>query len=679
MNSTHLKSLLFCLFLSCMTGSTQAQRFFSVVFDKLPKEMQLYARGDDDMADVPISGVIELAGWDHMSVVVLRNNQRVGYQKSAINYGGTTTGTFSMTPKIKAEMADYSFEVYACHEADSALIVRRNEVVAGDFYVISGQSNAAATIFGAWSSKYARTIARTPDGDPSITPRDTLWTNAAWSWTYVGAWGLEMQRTILEHDSIPTCVINGSLPGKKLSDFLARDANDPTSFSLYGGLLKRVRVANPARIRAFIWMHGEQEVFENIGNYPEEYDQLYKFWVQDYPQVDQFVVVQSNLIILRNDTPNPVGGSVRDFLRRTKYLYPKTDHFAAVGTPGYDAVHYERSGFEEFGRRMYRFFAPTIYRSKDSDNVRSPDIKKAFYTNAEKKEIVLVFDEGQELKWPADSTVKGQDGKPLILSLKNFFYLDGDEKKAAFSAGKAEGNRVTLTLKEPSNATKLSYLPSFYPDNLPLIEPFSFNIAIYTGPYLLNKHGLGAFSFDKVGIGMLLPNVELTANRTFNSVILAWKAVEGATGYVLEKKTTDSGPYMLLKNLDSKTLLFEDKDIEINATYTYRIQAVSDVSQSAYATTRVDLTPILGVEENGKELTWEIYPNPVDDILKVGFKNPESGVIQVFNAAGQSKVRSEYKATQDWEQNISKWPAGIYLLQVEQKNGFTATRKFLKR
>lgn len=679
MKFTYKKSLLLCLFLCCAGGTLHAQRFFSVVFDKLPRDMQLYARDDDNTAEVPVSGVIELAGWDHMSVVVFRNNERIAYHKSAINYGGKTTGSFAMTPKIKAEMADYALEVYACHEADSTLIVRRNEVVAGDFYVISGQSNAAATVFGAWSSKYARTIARTPDGDPSIQPGDTLWTAAAWSWTYVGAWGLEMQRSIIEHDSIPTCVINGSLPGKKLNEFLSRDANDPTSFSLYGGLLKRVRVANPKRIRAFIWMHGEQEVFENIGNYAEDFDKLYKFWAQDYPQVERYIVVQSNMIILRGDSPTRVAGSVRDFLRRTKYIYPKTDHFTAIGTPDYDGVHYHRPGYEEFGRRMYRFLAPTIYQSKDTDNVRSADIKKAFYTNAEKKEITLIFDEGQDLKWAADSTVKGQDGTPLVLSLKNFFYLDGNETKAAFSAGKAQGNVVTLTLKEPSTATKLSYLPSFYPENLPLIEPFSFNIAILTGPYLRNKRGLAAFSFDNVGIGVLLPNVELAANRTFNSVLLSWKAVDGATAYVLEKKTADNASYVLLKNIDGKSLAFEDKDIEMNATYTYRIQAVSDISQSAYATVRVDLTPILGVEDHGRELTWEIYPNPVDEMLKVGFKNPESGVIRVYNAAGQTKVQSEYRAAKDWECNISKWPAGIYLLQVEQKNGFKATRKFIKR
>lgn len=681
MNFTHLRIFLLSFLFCCSTGIASAQRFYSVVFNKLPRDMQLYARADDRMADVPISGVIELAGWDHMSVVTFRNNVRVGYQKSAINYGGKTTGSFSMTPRIKAEMADYSFEVYACHEADSALIVRRNEVVAGDFYVISGQSNAAATVFGAWSSKYARTIARTPDGKPDIRDSDTLWTAAAWSWTYAGAWGLEMQKEILERDSIPSCVINGSLPGAKLSDFLgSRSSNDSSSIqSLYGGLRKRVNVANPARIRAFIWMHGEQEVFENIGNYAEQYDQLYKFWVRDYPAVEQFVVVQSNLIILRNDTPNPVGGSIRDFLRRTKYIYPKTDHFAAIGTPDYDGVHYHRSGYEEFGRRMYRFFAPRIYGSKDSDNVRSPDIKKAFYTNAEKKEIALIFEEGQELKWPSDSTVKGQDGKPLVLSLKNFFFLDGDEKKAAFSAGKAEGNQVTLTLKEASTATKISYLPSFYPDNLPLIEPFSFNIAIFTGPFLRNKRGLGAFSFDKVGIGVLLPNVVLSANRTYNSVILTWPAVETATSYVLQRKKSDSAPYEVLKQLNGQSLSFEDRDIELNAKYTYRIQAFNDISQSGYATATVDLSPILGNEIGAKNTLWQMFPNPTDRVLRVEFKNAATGTMAVLNAKGQILHRKALKASKGEEVNVAEWPTGIYLLNFENQDGVRTAQQFIKR
>ncbi|MCE7068344.1 sialate O-acetylesterase [Dyadobacter sp. CY326] len=678
-NTTHRKLLLLLFVFCCSAGFASAQRFFSVVFDKLPKDMQVYARDDSSKAEIPVSGVIELAGWDHMSLVTYRNNVRTSYQKSALSYGGKTSAAFSMKSEIKAEMADYSFEVYACHEKDSALIVKRSEVVAGDFYVVSGQSNAAATIFGPWSNKYCRTIARTPDGDPSLLPGDTLWTPAAWSWTYVGAWELELQKSILENDSIPTCVINGSLPGTKMDQFLVRDAGDPTSFTLYGSLLKRVRVAKPSRIRAFIWMHGEQDLLENISNYESKFETLYNFWKQDYPEVEQFLIIQTNLIILRGDEQNRVGGKIRDFLRRTKYIYPKTDHFSAIGTPGYDGLHYERFGYEEFGRRIYRFFAPTIYKSKDNDNVRSPDIKRAFYSSPDKKEITLIFDEGQSLTWPADSTVTGQDGKPLVLSLKNLFYLNGDETKAAFSAGKAEGNKVTLTLKEPANATKLSYLPTYYPQNLPLTIPASFNIGILKGPFLRNKRSLAAFSFDNVAIGEMIPDVELTAGRTFNSVILSWKAVEGVTEYVLERKTADKAPYELLKKLDSKTLAYEDLDFELNATYTYRIQAFSDVSESRYTTARVDLTPILGVEHHGRELLWEIYSNPVENVLKVGFKDFTSGKLTIFNSAGRLFFQTPVNAVKDWELDISKWPSGLYLLNIEQKNGQTGTQKFMKR
>lgn len=656
-----------------------AQRFYSVVFDELPKDMQLYARNDDNIAEIPVSGIIEVAGWDHMSLVTLRNNARVDYQKAALTYGDKTIAAFSMVSEIKAEMADYSFEVYACHKQDSVLIVRRDEVVAGDFFVISGQSNAAATIFGSWSSKYCRTIARTPDGDPSILPGDTLWTNAAWSWTYVGAWGLELQKNILENDSIPTCVINGSLPGKKIAEFIVRDAANPASFTLYGSLLKRVRVAGATRIKAFIWMHGEQEVFENIDNYAAQYDILYNYWRQDYPEIDQFLVVQTNLIILRNDIPNPVGGATRDFLRRTQYLYPQTDHFSSIGTPGWDGVHYDRPGYEEFGRRLYRFLAPTLYGSNDTDNVRSPDIKRAFYSSAEKDQIILVFDEGQNLKWAADSTVIGQDGKPLVLSLKDFFYLDGEEKNPAFKAGRAEGNRVTLDLKAPSKAVKISYLPSFYPDNLPLIEPFSFNIAILTGPFIRNKRGLGAFSFDNVTIGQILPDVDLTAAKASNSVILSWKTVEGASHYTIEKKDQETGQYRLLAQLEAGILTYEDKDLEVNRLQTYRIQAVSAISESPYATADVDYTPILSVEEDDKKKLWQVYQNPIEDVLKIKFGDLSSGIIKVYSSTGQSYLRTSFHVLNFWEFNVGHWPSGLYLINIELKDGYSSTQKFVKR
>ena len=493
-----LFSLLIFL-LPCAASETYAQRVYSVVFTQLPKDMQLYARGDNNMAEVPIAGYIEIPGWDHFSVITYRNGQRVGYNKSVLNYAGKNSATFEMKPTIKAELADYSFEVFACTLKDSISMITRKDVVAGDFFVISGQSNASATMFGSWSSKYARTIARIPDDSPAITAADTNWIPSAWSWTYVGAWGLELQRSIIEQEGIPTCIINGSLPGKKLSEFLVRDDANPASpSSLYGSLLYRVAKAKPTRIRAFFWMHGEQEVFEYIPNYAAEYDLLYKNWVKDYPLVEKFIVVQTNIILLNHNNPNSVAGSVRDFLRRTKYLYPKTDHFTPIAVPGYDGVHYTRAGFEEIGRRFFRFIRPSVYKSTDTDNVQCPDIIKAAYSSEKKDEIVLTFDEGQVLKWSADTTVKGENGQPLLLSLKNFFYLDGDETKQPVLSGKVDGNKVILTLKEPATATKITYLPSVFPANLP--EPAGLKIGFLSGPFLINKRGLGAFSFYNVAI-----------------------------------------------------------------------------------------------------------------------------------------------------------------------------------
>lgn len=675
-----LFALALFIFLSLTEG--YGQRFYSVVFDKLPKDMQLYARDDNNLAEVPISGVIEIPGWDHMSVVTYRNNVRYGFAKSPINYGGKTSGSFDLKPKIKAEIADYSFEVFARKGADSVLIVRRNEIVAGDFYIISGQSNGAATVFGNGPGKYCRTIARLPsDTDASIGAGDTLWIQAAWSWPYVGAWGLELQKSIIDQDSIPTCVINGSLPGKKVSEFLGREeANPANPNSVYGLLLHRVNIAKPTRIRAFFWVHGEQEVFENIGNYADDYDKLFKFWLKDYPTVDQFIVVQSNILVLDNDVQNPVGGSVRDFLRRTKYLYPKTDNFTAIGVPGYDGVHYDRPGYEELGKRLYRFLRPTVYKSNDSDNVRSPDIQRAFYTTDKKDEITLTFDEGQILKWAADTTIKGQDGTPLVMSLKNLFYLNNDERNAHFSAGKVDGNRVILTLKEPSMATKISYLPSFIPKNLPLIVPFSYKIGLFTGPYLRNKRNLGAFSFYDVAVVSSLPAITLTtAKSDFSSVNISWTAVTGAVSYVLEKKSGTSGDFKTLKKFDAKTLLFEDKDVEMTSVYTYRIKAVSDKSESAYAQSVIDLSPILGTEPDPNDIFWKVYPNPVSNVLQMDFQKSVSGSLEIFNSKGQSYHATKLKLSRNLEMNISAWPVGTYVLRMKNDDGLEVSKTIVKQ
>jgi hypothetical protein len=666
MNFIIKKGLVF-LVLICITGfESQAQRFYSVVFNNLPKDMQLYAREDDNTAEVPISGVIEIAGYDHFSVVTYRNKQRVGYMKSVLDYAGKTSANFDFKPKIEAEMADYEFEVYACKTTDSILVVKRSDVVAGDFYVISGQSNASAIHFGNWSSKYARTIARTPDDNPGIGQGDSLWIASSWSWPYTGAWGVQMQREILENEGIPTCVINGALPGSYIIYHSERNAQNPASTSLYGLLYGRIKVAKPKRIRAFFWYQGEQEAIENIPGYDKEYDKLFKYWQTDYPQVEKFVVIQIPVLFM----PYYEAGKIRDFQRRTKYIYPKTDTFSASDLPGFDGIHYDLAGYQEFGRRIYHFVSPKFYGSPDSSNVDCPDIKKVFYSSEKKDEITLHFNQDQKLVWPKDTLMDDVNGVKFTKSLREVFFFDADESKpAGITSGIANGSVVTLKLPAASNAKKLTYLPAYKGEQ----------VRSYNGPFLKNVRGLPAFSFQEITIADLLVVNPFTAKESdLATVIVSW-ASAGAESYVLERKTETDTDFKPVKTFDGKTLSYEDKDVSPDATYNYRIQAFSSSSQSVVKTVSIKTVPLLSVKPNAREMFWSVYPNPVSDEIRIEFKNAVTGSFNLSNVAGQKLLSGSLDAQNYHRVSVSTLPSGIYILSLTREDGSVITQKILKK
>jgi len=659
-----LRVLLFIWLLTLISTTGYSQRFFSVVFDQLPKDFQLYARNDSSEAIVPITGAIEVPGWDHMSVVTYRNNERFAYNRSALQYAsGSESARFSMTPKIKAELADYSFDVYACHAADSVLMVRRAEVVAGDFYLIHGQSNAAAIKGSSFTSKYCRTVARIPDDCGCDSAADTAWIRSGWSQPNVGYWGLELQRHILEENKIPTCVINGAVPGSQIIQHTP--STDP--FSLYGHLLYRTRKSGATRIRAFFWLQGEEEALMGSTYYPAEFDKVQKGWQADYPMVDQFVVLQINIVF----NPYYVAGAIRDFQRRTPSLYPKTTHFATIGLPSYDGVHYEAEGYGELARRLHRFIAPQIYQSPDNDNVSSPDIQKVFYSSAKKNEITLVFDENQAMRWPADTTVPDVNNQPVTLSLKNFFYLNGDESKPApVLAGTANGNRVTLSLADSVTATKLNYLPSY---NDPT------KLKAFVGPYLTNKRGLPAFTFHEFAIADALTVAGFTVKATYNTVVVNWQPLAETSTYVLERRAGGAANFEPLKVFDTKTQSFEDTQVTPDITYTYRLKVISARSESPYAEASALLSPILAVDNGVQKLSWKTYPNPATQFVQVDFGKSTTGTLTLSNSQGAATLHLPIVQKETLNLDLTKYPAGLYLITVETQKGAKATKTIIKQ
>ncbi len=640
-----------------------AQRFFSVVFDQLPKDMQMYAREANNLAEIPISGVIEVPDWNHMSVVTYRNDERYGYQRSALNYGGKTQARFSMKTTIEAEIAEYSVEVWACKQTDSVLIVRRTDVAAGDFYLIHGQSNGAAIKFDVWGDKYCRTIARIPDNDPVRTPGDTLWIQSSWSHPYAGAWGIHLQRLILEKHGIPTTIINASLPGAKISYFLQRNGSNPADpYNLYGSLLQKLNVARPKTVKGFFWYQGEQEALENIPGYDLSFDQLYQYWRQDFTNVENFYVIQTNILY------SPLSPSIRDFQRRTKYLYEKTDHFSTLGLDlEDDGVHYPLEAYKELGRRIFYFLEPRHYGAEPNPEVECPDVQKIFYTTSAKDEIALVFQPGQRMEWPQDSLIKGENGADVLISNKDFFYFDGDfSQKAKITAGKAEGNRVTLSLDKGVNAGKLTYLPLEKPEN----------VSVLRGPYIRNSRKLSIFSFADVNIATALATPALTLTGTDAGVRIAWQSVAGADSYVIEKKAGES-LFVTLAEKDGGDGSYTDTEVQPNTSYTYRIYAVSADAESGYAVADIVFSPILGSEPLVSN-DFLISPNPVRENINLEFSGLQTGKVSLRAVTGLTLFSGTLESKDRYSIPCRQLGSGIYFITFENSEGVITTKKLIR-
>lgn len=483
------------LFLLVCT-SLKAQKFFATTFDKLPQSYQLYPRNDQSEAFVPISGKIEEAGWEYFSVQILRNKQIIGYQKASLAYVNTV-GKFAFLPvRIKAEKAEYDFKIYAVKGKDSINVVNRENIVSGDVYIMSGQSNATVFFNDSRKNEFCRTFGKISGtwGIDTANPADTLWalSNQDAYNQGVGTMGFEFQQTILEKYGIPTCLINGGFNWSSMKQHATRTANNPTDLTNgYGRMLYRIQKAGVSQsVKAMIYRQGETEAYGEGTDWGGNFDVYYKNLKTDLPSIKQIYLFQIDII----DFARPDAPQVRDIQRKEADKYPDIQVVASVGTPGFDGLHYSTDGYIQNAQEFARLVGRDFYNSTDTDNINAPNIRRAFFSNKEKTEITLLFDNGQELIWT---------DQVRNLLMKNQYYLNGIN--GVVSAGLAVANQVVLKLNSPTTANLVSYLP-------PLIDSKSPDFP-YTGPYIKNKRGLRALSFFEVIIEPFVPIPAVTFSK----------------------------------------------------------------------------------------------------------------------------------------------------------------------
>jgi len=585
-----MKKILFLLILIILPKITFGQRFYSVVFDNLPQDYQLYPRTDKNEAIVAINGQIEQANWKYLSVVVFRNKVLYQYQRSEIKYNTKgDLGTFDLKPLIKSELAEYDFQVYASQAGkDSVLMVERKNIVAGDAYLIYGQSNGRA-----WEVdyKYRNEYARTYGFGSQSTGYAWGLSNSGLTGGYgsgedniVGEWGIEFQRAIAENYGIPTCVINASTSGANIKTLSDRNPNNPADYNtLYGRLLnyaKKTRLLD--NIKGFFYWQGETDANQNPSLWKPGFDQLYKYWQQDFPSVKRFYTFQIPLFAagIYNDEV----GVLRDYLRKLGEFYPKVTTYAPIGATGWNGWHFELDGYIQIGKELGKIVGYDFYKEKKKLII--PNIRKAFYSTKNRSEITLAFEDGQQMVYPNDTIVPTISGGLMNSSLKDFFYLNGEWQKVA--SGRAEANRIILKLKKNASVTDtlFKYLPSIYPysGGSYILQEAPWH---YIGPFLKNTDGMRAFVFHNYKIAPFQEFQAITLTNSLNqnkNVTLQWNAITGADNYVLERVSVkDSTDIQLVVRLSGNTITFSDTTVSLNTEYLYRIKAVNNLTESPFA------------------------------------------------------------------------------------------------
>ena len=538
--------LFFSLFL---LGRTSAQTFGSFTFNKLPQDFQLYPRESTNLADITVEGVAKSTEFTALSVRVLRNSTNNKYQKVALTFSGSSA-KFSTKFQIPAELAEYDFEVYGFKGKDSSLVVKRKNVVAGDVYYVTGQSNAwigpidNLVYQGEWLRSFGAVQGNENFGPYNLA--DTLWSLPVGG-ARIGPWAAEMGRLLFESEKIPISIINSAAGGSNIDWLSILDGNisspDGGNIMYY----KALKSGTLNHVKGIIYRQGESEAAASIGTkytWGVKFENLKQKYKKFFPS-SQFLFVSQNNVY---EYPYPEAAYVREDQRKQAYD-PYVKVYATVGIKGFDRLHYSNDGYRQAAYEQFRIISKEIYKRNWPTEINSPKIQRAYFLSEKDRDKLFIdFEEGQNIVIPNDTMVVDLKNKTHKLSLADQFFWDEiNTKSMSKNIKKIEvinGKKIAITFTLQYEGNIVSYIPSFHSNFVVGLTEYP-----YPGPYLKNKLGMRALGFSGFPIQMVDGESDVFTigpNPATKQFTLRWpRLIQGSikiydmNGFVLYTDTID--------------------------------------------------------------------------------------------------------------------------------------------
>jgi Carbohydrate esterase, sialic acid-specific acetylesterase/Secretion system C-terminal sorting domain len=466
------------IFLICF-GSISAQ----VTYFQKPMSMQLFPRDASDSAEVKISGVVAQQGMQAAIFKLYRNGILLDSTTNVLNYQNSVA-TFENVYKIKAEKSEYKVNFSLFDGITENCILTADSLVAGDVFVVNGQSNGAAPNQGTGAienDEWVRTFG-TSSYSSIDCAKDTLWGlglgKATQSNLAIGVWSIKLAKMLSDSLQIPVCIINGSRYGTRIISHLPNPNNHLDLATIYGRLLFRVNKAGVINnIKGLFWYQGESDCDTAYVSYASRFNLLYNSWKMDFPGCNRLFVMQTR--------PGCVVGTyylfhqqLREIQRSLEFQYSDITLMSTNAIPNFDGCHFLSTGYNVLATQLYFQVLRDIYGQSIVANIDPPKILNASFVDS--SNTLLAINMSQDVIWPG--LYNGRN-------VKDYFYFDNPG--LTVSTGWTSKDTIYLQLTSPSLTSRLSYLPGVYYNN---------STQIYMGPWLTNSKSIGALTFNQFNV-----------------------------------------------------------------------------------------------------------------------------------------------------------------------------------
>ena len=490
----NFKLILTILFIFLVSNSYTQQ----LKLEQYPEDNQLYARDINDNASVVFSG--SLSADSKVYKLLLK------VYKDGILYDEIIpeieTNKFNFSLLIKAGLVQYKFELY--HNADGVekLSFVADNVVCGDAYIITGQSNSHwSSLQSTYSSPFCKSFGvktgyeKYSDNDKKIrwglaTGNCKTCKGEGWEKGYdgggstkiqyaVGVWGMELAKLLVEKHQIPVCIINGGSGSSTIAENMLYPEKSSLETS-FGRLAYRVDQAGLKNgIKAIFYHQGESDSNKRYLSYADKFDRLNKDWKRVYKGLEKIYLFQIH--------PGCGGGfqsELREIQNQISKRYDYIEIMSTTGIVGHDGCHFSYEGYKEFAKRILPLVSRDFFKESQTSVITPPQLINVYYTG--EKEITLFFDQPIEIEESLELYgLKHFTKDQFFFSVENnSSLLAGDVKRIV-----SNDKQIIIKLKSDKKYSTITWLPN---------KNYLNTNSVFNGPWIKGLNNMiGALSFNR--------------------------------------------------------------------------------------------------------------------------------------------------------------------------------------